>query len=368
MHFGPVYSSYLKNIYHMRLKLVSFSVLAILLLTQCVGEGNKAGEASTFISPEAGRTINIGDTVDLQVKLTDKADSVVYFADGERVSNSAGDKPVSIPTAKLPLGMKAITAKIYRKGAETEEISTSIVLKSSLVPRKLSYSIVQEFKHDTESYTQGLEFHNGFFYESDGLVGESSIRKVEPSTGKVLQLTPVDNMFAEGITIVGDKILMLTYTENVNLEYDLKTLKLLRQYPTPYNRQGWGLCNDGSKIYNSDGTNVIHILNKDTYMEEGFIEVYDNNGPVGSLNELEYIDGKIYANIYESDRIIVINPANGQVTAEIDLSSLYPDPSRDPDLVLNGIAWDAAGKRLFVTGKKWDKLFQIRINFQTALQ
>lgn len=350
----------------MRFQLTSLSIITVLLLSQCTGETSTKEETSTFISPEAGKTINVGDSMNLQVRLKDKADSVVYFADGERLSNSVDEKPVSVETGKLALGMKAITAKIYRKGAEPEEISTSIVLKSSLVPEKLQYTVVQQFKHDTESYTQGLEFHNGFFYESDGLVGESSVRKTEVS-GKVLQLTPVENVFAEGITIIGDKILMLTYTENVNMEFDLKSLKLLREYQTPYSRQGWGLCNDGSKIYNSDGTNVLHILNKDTYMEEGYIEVYDNNGPVGSLNELEYIDGMIYANIYESDRIVIINPANGQVTAEVDLSNLYSDLTRDPDLVLNGIAWDAAGKRLFVTGKKWDKLFQIKLSPQPSL-
>lgn len=365
MHFGQGHSISPK-FYSMRFKIVSL-IAPVLFLVQCKSDGARTAETSIFVSPEAGKTINVGDTVNLQVKLTNKADSVVYFADGERLSNAVDDKPVSIETSNLSLGTKAITAKIYRNGAEPQEISTSIVLKSSLVPQKLGYTVVQEFKHDTESYTQGLEFHKGFFYESDGLVDESSIRKVEPSTGKVLQVTPVEKMFAEGITIVGNKILMLTYTENINMEYDLSTLKLIRQYPTPYNRQGWGLCNDGSKIYNSDGTNVIHILNKDSYMEEGYIEVYDHNGPVQYLNELEFIDGKIYANIYESDRIVIINPLNGQVTAEVDLSDLYPSTSRDPDLVLNGIAWDAQGKRLFVTGKKWDKLFQIKLSPQTAL-
>ena len=351
----------------MRLRLILPSVITVVFFSHCAGDTEKSEETSSFVSPEAGRTINVGDTLNLQVKLNNKADSVVYFADGERLSNSVNDNAVSIQTDKLALGIKAITAKIYRKGAEPEEISTSITLKSSLIPEKLEYTVVQQFKHDTESYTQGLEYHNGFFYESDGLVGESSVRKVEVSSGKVLQVTPVDNVFAEGITIISDKILMLTYTENVNMEFDLKSLKMLRQYQTPYARQGWGLCNDGKKIYNSDGSNVLHILNKDTYMEEGYIEVYDNNGPVDALNELEYINGLIYANIYESDRIVVINPANGQVTAEIDLSALNPDLSRDPDLVLNGIAWDAAGKRLFVTGKKWDKLFQIKLSSQPAL-
>ena len=351
----------------MRLKLIPLLCPAILLLTHCNGDGGRSEDASIFISPEAGKTINVGDTVNLQVKLTDEADSVVYFADGERLSNSVDEKAFSLPTAKLALGTKAITAKIYRKGFEPEEISTSIMLKSSLIPQRLTYTVVQEYKHDTESYTQGLEFHNGFFYESDGLSGESSIRKVEPATGKVLQVTPVDKIFAEGMTVVGDKILMLTYTENLMMEYDFKTLKLLRQWTPGYNRQGWGLCNDGNKIYNSDGTNLIHILNKDTYMEEGYIEVYDNLGPVESLNELEFIDGKIYANIYGSNRIVIINPANGQVTADIDLADLYPRYATDPELVLNGIAWDTQGKRLFVTGKKWDKLFQIKLSPQTAL-
>ncbi len=351
----------------MRLNTLCLSLAAVLLFSYCSPEKKDAGNTSTWVSPEAGLSVNLGDTVNFQVELSDKADSVVYFADGARLLTSSGEKSVSVDTDKLLLGMKAITAKIYRKGAEPEEISTNIVVRSTLVPQRFLYTVQQEFKHDTSSYTQGLEFHNGFFYESDGLAGESSIRKVEPASGRVLQLTKVDNVFAEGITIVGDKILMLTYTENVNMEYDLKTLKLLRQYTTPYGRQGWGLCNDGNKIYNSDGTNVIYILNKDSYVQEGYIEVYDNNGPVDALNEMEFIDGSIYANIYESNRIVIINPANGQVTGEIDLTALYPDPARSADLVLNGIAWDAAGKRLFVTGKKWDKLFQIRLNAQNVL-
>lgn len=350
----------------MRLKLLCFS-LAAMLFSYCAPDKKDAGNTSIWVSPEAGRSVNLGDTVNLQVKLSEKADSVVYFADGDRLLNSSGEKSVSIDTDKLLLGMKAITARIYRKGAEPEEISTNIVVRSTLVPERFSYTVQQEFKHDTSSYTQGLEFHDGFFYESDGLTGESSIRKAEPASGKVLQLTQVDKVFAEGITIIGDKILMLTYTENVNMEYDLKTLKLLRQYKTPYSRQGWGLCNDGNKIYNSDGSNMIYILNKDSYMQESYIEVYDNNGPVDSLNELEFIDGQIYANIYGSNRIVIIDPSNGQVTGEIDLTDLYPDPTRSADFVLNGIAWDAAGKRLFVTGKKWDKLFQIKLNTQNAL-
>jgi len=317
--------------------------------------------------PEAGTSVNLGDSVNLELKLNEKADSVVYFADGVKLKKAANGKAVAVPTLDLQLGIKAITAKIYRGQSEPEEISTNIVVKSTLVPQKFSYVVQQVFKHDTSSYTQGLEFHNGHLYESDGLAGESSLRKTDPTTGRVLQLTKVrDELFAEGITIVGDKILMLSYQNNVSLEYDLNSLKLLREFPNQYQREGWGLCNDGKVIYSTDGSNTIYILNKETYMQENSIEVYDQNGPVRELNELEFIDGRIFANIYNSSRIVIIDPANGQVTGEVDLSDLYADairPMKDFDgFVLNGIAWDSKGKRLFVTGKKWDKLFQIKLN------
>ena len=196
-------------------------------------------------------------------------------------------------------------------------------------------------------------------------MNESSLRKTDPASGKVLQMTKVkDEIFAEGITIVGDKIFMLSYQNNVNMEFDLNSLKLLREFPAQYQREGWGLCNDGKVIYCTNGSNSIYILNKDTYMQENSIEVYDQNGPVSQLNELEFIDGQIYANIYDSSRIVIIDPANGQVTGEVDLTDLYPDRTMtDLDgFVLNGIAWDSKGKRLFVTGKKWDKLFQIKLS------
>lgn len=351
----------------MRFKLICFSICSFLFLTHCSNDSKQSTDSSTWIRPDAGTSVNLGDTLSLEVKLNNQADSVVYFADGLKLKKAVDDKAVNITTGELALGIKAITAKIYRGKAEPEEISTNIVVKSTLVPQKYTYTVEQVFKHDTSSYTQGLEFHNGYLYESDGLVAESSIRKTELTTGKVLQITKVrDELFAEGMTIVGDKIFMLTYKNNLDQEYNLNSLNLLREFPSQYQREGWGLCNDGKVIYCSDGTNSIYILNKETYMQENSIEVYDQNGPVLELNELEYIDGRIFANIYNSNRIVMINPLNGQVTGEVDLTELYPEESRkmkDFDgFVLNGIAWDSNGKRLFVTGKKWDKLFQIKLS------
>lgn len=350
----------------MRFKLICLIVCGSLFFTHCANELKQREESSAWVMPEAGTSVNLGDSVNLELKLNEKADSVVYFADGLKLKKAADEKSVTVPTQDLPLGIKAITAKIYRGQSEPEEISTNIVLKSTLVPQKYGFVVQQVFKHDTSSYTQGLEFHNGYLYESDGLAGESSLRKTDLSSGKVLQLTKVrDELFAEGITILGDKIFMLTYQNNVSLEYDLNSLKLIREFPSQYQREGWGLCNDGKVIYCTDGSNTIYVLNKDTYMQENSIEVYDQNGPVRDLNELEFIDGRIFANIYNSNRIVMIDPGNGQVTGELDLSDLYPDeirPMKDYDgFVLNGIAWDSKGKRLFVTGKKWDKLFQIKL-------
>ena len=155
---------------------------------------------------------------------------------------------------------------------------------------------------------------------------------------------------------------MLTWLENVGFVYDGKSLALLDTFPYQNSREGWGLTFDGQQLIKSDGTNRIWFLNKDNYKEEQYIDVYDNNGAVDQLNELEYIDGKIYANIYQTDKIAVINPKNGAIEQYIDLTGILPDKDRFANTdVLNGIAWDAAGKRLFVTGKKFDKLFHIAV-------
>ena len=351
----------------MRFNIKYIALIGIFFSFQCTNDKDK-NTAATWNKPEAGTAFNLGDKVALELQLPDdKVDSIVYYSDSVKLVKALNGKAVNISTDSLPLGIRSIQAKIYRAGKEPEVAITNIVLKSALVPQKFGYQVKQVFNHDTSSFTEGLEFHDGFLYESDGgndeSTGYSSLRRVEPSTGKILQLTNVDkSIFAEGITIIGDKILQLTYKENLGFVYDLKTLKLLEQFSCQYPREGWGLCFDGQKIYNSDGSNNIYFLNKDTYRQEGYIEVYDQNGPVQKLNELEYIDGKIYANVWESDRIVIINPKNGQVTGEVDLTQLYPQEKRNAGAdLLNGIAYDKKGKRLFVTGKKWDKLFEIRL-------
>jgi glutamine cyclotransferase len=229
-----------------------------------------------------------------------------------------------------------------------------------------TFKIDKVFPHDTSCYTEGLLYLDGYLYESGGGttadgVGQSSLRKTDLATGNVLQKVMVDpKAFAEGIAIVGDKILQLTWTHpKVVYVYDKSAFNLLNTYPNNVGAEGWGLCYDGGKLFMSDGTNRVYFLDKDTYQQTGYIDVRDENGPVDQINELEYIDGKLYANIWLTNYIIVIDPKTGLVSERIDLTNLYPAPRTPPADVLNGIAYDAVGKRIFITGKKWPFLYQV---------
>lgn len=354
----------------MRFQLSLLSTLILFLSIQCTSDKNNSseGDAAVWLKPEAGTSISLGDKLQLQIDpgSNSKIDSVVYFADSVRMGSKTDAGDLTIETGKLSLGNRLITARIYRNGSP-EEISTNIILKSNLIPEKFTYKVDQVFDHDTSSYTQGLEFHDGYFYESDGgntpETGYSSLRKVVPTTGKVVQKLDISHeIFAEGLTVIGDKIIQLTWQNNVGLVYDKATFKQTAEFPYQNSREGWGLCSDNKRLYKSDGSNLIYFLNHDNYREEGYIEVFDQNGPVEQLNELELIDGKLYANVYQSNRIVIINPETGQVTGEIDMSDLLPAIYNYPGTdVLNGIAWDGKGKRLFVTGKKWAKLFQVEV-------
>jgi glutamine cyclotransferase len=261
----------------------------------------------------------------------------------------------------LPFGGRLVIAKIY-KGGTPFEVTTNIQVLPSSAPKQLSYAVVNVFPHDTTSYTEGLQYVDRVLYESDGEYAQSSLRKTDLKSGKILQKIEIPpRFFAEGIAVIDNKIIMLTWKEGVGFVYDKNSFKQLKEFSYTAGNEGWGLTYDGKQIYNTDGSNNIYILDKNTYQKKATIEVYDNKGPVNQLNELEYIDGKLLANVYQTDKIVIINPQTGGVEAEVDLSKLYPQPRNEHADVLNGIAWDAAGKRLFVTGKKWDKLYEIKI-------
>ena len=231
--------------------------------------------------------------------------------------------------------------------------------KALTTPISYTYDVVKEYPHDKNAFTQGLVIEKGVLYESTGLQGNSTLRRVELETGNVLQIYELPNdFFGEGITIFGDRIIQLTYREHRGFVYDKHSFELLREFSYP--TEGWGITNDGSRLIMSDGTATLYFLDPETFEKVGQVEVNDN-GPVIYLNELEYINGKVYANIWVEDKIAIIDPQTGQVKGWINLTGIYNQENSDTNGVLNGIAYDAEENRLFVTGKMWSKLFEIRL-------
>jgi glutaminyl-peptide cyclotransferase len=224
-----------------------------------------------------------------------------------------------------------------------------------------SYCIVNSYPHDSNAFTQGLVYHNGILYEGTGLKGRSSLRRVELETGKILQQIDLKRQyFGEGITIWQDKIIQLTWRSQIGFVYNKNSFEKLDRFV--YNTEGWGITHDGQKLIMSDGSDKLYFLDADTFEQMDFIQVRDQNKPVFRLNELEYINGEIFANVWQTDHIVRISPSTGQVLGWIDLRGLLDSESyqgkRD---VLNGIAYDEEKKRLFVTGKLWPKLFEIKL-------
>lgn len=222
------------------------------------------------------------------------------------------------------------------------------------------YEVVNTYPHDKDAFTQGLLFRDGVLFESTGLKGRSTLRKVRLETGEVIQQTKVDDRyFAEGLTDWGSRLVQLTWETNVGFVYDLVSFKRLQTFG--YAGEGWGLARDDRRLIMSDGTPTLRFLDPQTLQVTGTLPVKDGEQPVEDLNELEFVEGEIYANVWTTDRIAIIAPATGQVTGWINLAGLMPRGFTAGDAVLNGIAYDAQRKRLFVTGKLWPRLFEIKV-------
>ncbi|MDR6942555.1 glutaminyl-peptide cyclotransferase [Mucilaginibacter pocheonensis] len=344
-----------------------FAACALLAFGSSCNNNSKSTGADFSISPEAGTTYKAGDEVKIKVSFPAdaKVDSVVYMLDALKLGVGKDTLGISLKTDTIPLGIKVITAKVYAAGKD-QDVTTNILLLAAKAPEQLTYKVEKVFPHDTSSYTEGLQYEGGIMYESTGDTGHSTIQKVNIETGKAIQVTKLkDEYFGEGLAIVENKIIQLTYRNKVGFVYDKNSLKLLSTFANNVGVEGWGLCFDGKKLYMDDSTNRIWFLDKDTYQQKGYIDVCDDKGQINEINELEYIDGKLYANVYQTDTILVINPKTGAVEQRVDMKDLYPMADRPQDRdwgnnVLNGIAWDADGKRLFVAGKKWPHLYQVK--------
>jgi glutaminyl-peptide cyclotransferase len=224
-----------------------------------------------------------------------------------------------------------------------------------------TYNVVNTYAHDPDAFTEGLVFEDGVLYEGTGRYGQSSLRRVDLETGDVLQIRELSSeYFGEGITVYEDRIIQLTWKSHVGFIYDKDSFELLQE--SHYSTEGWGITHDGERLIMSDGTSTLHFLDPQTFEEIGQIHVFNSNGAVDELNELEYVQGEIYANVWQTDRIARISPETGQVVGWIDLGGLLSAEDRsEPVDVLNGIAYDATNDRLFVTGKLWPKLFEIEL-------
>ena len=239
--------------------------------------------------------------------------------------------------------------------------AASMVTDAQTKTPRFSFKVVKAFPHDPTAFTQGLVFADGIFYESTGLRGYSTLRKVTPETGAVIQQVAVESQyFAEGLALVGNELLQLTWEEHVGFVHDKKTLKRLRTFTYP--TEGWGMAYDGKSLVMSDGSSHLFFLDPKTQKPVRDLPVRDGSRPVERLNELEFIRGELWANVWQTDQIARIDPQTGKVKGWIDLTGLLRREARGPfGDVLNGIAWDKAGDRVFVTGKKWPWIFQIEV-------
>lgn len=363
MPFGRLQLKPMKN------KIILLFAAVAISIYGCKDKGNNnSGAAALAISPEAGTTYKQGQ--DVNIKLTypadTKPDSIVYLLDSTRFAAKKDSSAVTLKTDTMPLGPRGITVKLYAAG-KSQDVSTNIVLMAAKAPEELTYQVEKVYPHDTSSYTEGLLYQDGYLYESTGNAGHSTLRKVDLNTGKALQVAKIDaKYFGEGSAIIGDKIIMLTYRDpRVCFVFDKNTFKLEKTLPYNVGVEGWGLAYDGKKLYTDDSTNRIWFLDKNDYHSTGFIDVYDDKGPMNNVNELEYINGKLYSNVYLTDTILVINPKTGAVLQRVDMKNLWPLSQRpanydNAENVLNGIAWDEKGQRLFITGKKWPHLYQVK--------
>ena len=330
----------------------------------CAGCNKKTPETGLSITPESGTSYKQGQQVSVKLSYPadTKPDSIIYLVDSTRFASKKDSSAVSLKTDSMHLGPRSITAKLFQ-GGKSQDVATNIVLLAPKAPDEYAFKVEKVYPHDTDSFTEGLLYQDGYLYESTGQKNHSKLMKINLETGKPVMQAKIDTQyFGEGSAIIGDRIIMLTYQDpRVLFVFDKNTFKLLNTQPYHVGVEGWGLAFDGKKLYTDDSTNRIWFLDKDTYHQTGYIDVYDNEGPVNAINELEYIDGKLYANIWEKDIIVIIDPKTGAVTGRIDLTNLYPQNKRNLNSdVLNGIAYDKATDRIFLTGKKWPHLYQVR--------
>lgn len=313
-----------------------------------------------FAVPEADQRIVKGESFQLKLKFGSVTmDSVAYYVDNKRVGAKTDTTAVSVDSKNLTFGTQQVAALVYHAGKVDSANSTIYIVPDAA--KSYGFEVVNKFPHDTAAFTQGLQYADGILYESCGRYGYSNIRKVDLTSGKVIKQVDLDSAdFAEGLTLAGNKLFLLTWQQLEGYIYDKNSFTREGVFKYKNSKEGWGVTYDGTRLIKSDGSAKLYFLDAKSGEELDSIHVYDENGPVDSLNELEYIDGLVYANVYQKEIIVMIDPKTGAVVGKINLIGLY-EHTAAYDNELNGIAYDHSKKRLFVTGKLWNALYEIKL-------
>lgn len=312
------------------------------------------------------KEITLNETFQITLKENNKRSikKATFFIDGKEISSNGNIAEVN--TKNIGVGKHRISVLVaYDEKTKTKNSFFEVL--ANIKPKIYTYKIKKTYPHDTNAYTQGLEYYNGYLYETTGKRGKSTLRKVEIETGKIIRKIAIDNSyFGEGMTILNNKIYWLTWQSKKGFIYNLVNFKKEKEFLYNKSEEGWGLTNNGRELIKSDGTHKIWFLDPKTLEEKKFIQVYTNQYKLNNINELELIGDKIYANKYQQNAIIIIDSKTGMVEGVANLKGLKKEMEKTQKLVpqdevLNGIAYDKVNNRLFVTGKNWGKLFEIEL-------
>lgn len=342
------------------MKLHKISVLLIVLILGSCGSSNTNTKTFDLVLFPKQKSYQVGDQLEVKINNPEQhsIDQIRIVLNNKALDYS--NDSITISTDQL--GTNRLSYEIDYDGKTYKDAKT-IQIFNDQAPKLYTYELIATYPHDQTAYTQGLEFYKGDLYESTGLKGESSLRKVDFKTGRVLKKIDLDpSVFGEGITIINDSIYMLTWQSKIGYIFDLDFNKI-GEFNYGQSKEGWGLTHDtDNRIFKSDGTQNIWILNPTNLIEEDRIQTVTNKSFFNKTNELEYVDGKIYANVYLKESMMIIDARSGAIEGVINFGGLKEQVSKHPALdVLNGVAYHPQRKTFFVTGKKWDKLFEVKI-------